>query len=109
MLALFWFGLVWENAFGRVVESTILKSNSILNNFRGTIVAAHKRFTKDEGGAVMVFALVLFILMVMMGGLADDLMRYETTRTALQNTLDRSTLAAASLSLTLQPKAVVRD
>ena len=91
------------------MESTILKSNSILNNFRGTIVAAHKRFTKDEGGAVMVFALVLFILMVMMGGLADDLMRYETTRTALQNTLDRSTLAAASLSQTLKPKAVVRD
>ena len=91
------------------MESTILKSNSIVYNFRGTIIAAHKRFAKDEGGAVLVFALVLFILMVMMGGLAVDLMRYETTRTALQNTLDRSTLAAASLSQKLTPESVVRD
>ena len=91
------------------MESTILKRNSIPNDFRGAIIAAHKRFAKDEGGAVLVFALVLFILMVMMGGLAVDLMRYETTRTSLQNTLDRSTLAAASLSQDLPPESVVRD
>ena len=70
---------------------------------------ARKRFASDEDGAVLVFSLVLFILMVMMGGFAVDLMRYETTRTTLQNTLDRSTLAAASLSQSLDPEAVVRD
>ena len=91
------------------MESKILKRISIPNNFRGAVFAANKRFAKDEGGAVLVFALVLFILMVMMGGLAVDLMRYETTRTALQNTLDRSTLAAASLSQSLAPESVVRD
>lgn len=91
------------------MESTILKRNSILNDIRRAVVVAHTRFAKDEGGAVLVFALVLFILMVMMGGLAVDLMRYEATRTALQNTLDRSTLAAASLSQDLQPESVVRD
>ena len=68
-----------------------------------------KRFVKDESGAVLVFSLVLFVLMIMMGGIAVDLMRYETTRTTLQNTLDRSTLAAASLSQSLDPEAVVRD
>ena len=36
-------------------------------------------------------------------------MRYETTRTTLQNTLDRFTLAAASLPQKLDPEAVVRD
>lgn len=70
---------------------------------------ARKRFAKDESGAVLVFSLVLFVLMIMMGGIAVDLMRYETTRTTLQNTLDRSTLAAASLSQSLDPEAVVRD
>ena len=70
---------------------------------------ARKRFVNDEDGAVLVFSLVLFILMVMMGGFAVDLMRYETTRTTLQNTLDRSTLAAASLSQSLDPEAVMRD
>ena len=91
------------------MENTILKRISIQKDFPGAIIAAHKRFAKDEGGAVLIFALVLFILMVMMGGLAVDLMRYETTRTALQNTLDRSTLAAASLSQDLPPESVVRD
>lgn len=71
--------------------------------------AARKRFAKEEDGAVLVFSLVLFVLMIMMGGIAVDLMRYETTRTTLQNTLDRSTLAAASLSQSLDPEAVVRD
>ena len=71
--------------------------------------AAHQKFAKDEDGAVLIFALFLFVLMVMMGGLAVDLMRYETTRTTLQNTLDRSTLAASSLSQTLDPTSVVQD
>lgn len=47
--------------------------------------------------------------MVMMGGLAVDLMRYEQTRTTLQNTLDRATLASASLTQTLNPRTVVAD
>ena len=68
-----------------------------------------KKFASDESGAVFIFALMLFVLMAMMGGIAVDLMRYETTRTTLQNTLDRSTLAAASLSQKLDPEAVVRD
>lgn len=47
--------------------------------------------------------------MIMMGGLAVDLMRYEATRTNLQNTLDRSTLASASLTQALNPETVVND
>ena len=47
--------------------------------------------------------------MVMMGGFAVDLMKYEQTRTTLQNTLDRSTLAAASLTQERDPETVVRD
>ncbi len=68
-----------------------------------------RRFAKAEHGTVAMFAMVLFTLMIMMGGMAVDLMRYEQTRTTLQNTLDRSTLAAASLSQDLDAIDVVND
>ncbi len=67
------------------------------------------RFWRAEAGTLTVFALMLFMLMVMMGGIAVDVMRYEARRTSLQNTLDRSTLAAAALDQTLNPRAVVDD
>lgn len=66
-------------------------------------------FARAENGTVTMFALCLFVLMAMMGGFAIDLMKYEQTRTTLQNTLDRSTLAAASLTQDLDSEAVVRD
>ena len=91
------------------MESKILKRICALNYFLNRFQFSRRRFAKDEDGAVLVFSLVLFVLMVMIGGLAVDLMRYETTRTTLQNTLDRSTLAAASLSQKLDPESVVRD
>ena len=68
-----------------------------------------QRFQRDEDGSLIIFALVLFLLMAMMGGFAVDMMRYEQTRTALQNTLDRCTLMAASLDQRLDPESVVKD
>ena len=67
------------------------------------------RFRKDTSGTLVVFGLMLFVLMIMMGGIAVDVMRYEATRTTLQNTCDRSTLAAATLSQDLPPVSVVND
>ena len=52
---------------------------------------------------------MMFVLTLMLAGLAVDLMRYEASRVALQNTLDRATLAAAALNQDLDPEAVVRD
>lgn len=71
--------------------------------------AALARFRRDEDGSLVYFTLVLFLLMIMMGGIAVDAMRYEQRRTALQSTLDRSTLAAASMTQDLDPESVVRD
>lgn len=67
------------------------------------------RFARDEDGTLIIFALMLFVLMIMMGGFAVDLMRHETKRTTLQQTLDRGVLAAASLQQELDPESVVRD
>lgn len=72
-------------------------------------VTGVRRFAQREDGTLAVFAMILFTLMIMMGGMAVDLMRYEQTRTTLQHTLDRSTLAAASLSQDLNAIDVVND
>jgi len=72
-------------------------------------VPALCRFLADETGNLTIFAFSLFMMMAMIGGIAVDLMRYEFTRTTLQNTLDRATLASASLSQTLDAESVVID
>src|SRR5215204_2390536 len=60
----------------------------------GDLLAIMRRFGRNEDGTLVIFALMMSLLMIMMGGIAVDVMRYETRRTSLQNTLDRSTLAA---------------
>lgn len=68
-----------------------------------------RTFHKAEDGTLVIFALVLFVLMAMMGGVAVDVMKYEATRTQLSQTLDRCTLMAASLDQRLAPQEVVED
>lgn len=67
------------------------------------------RFMREEDGSFIIFGLFIFVLMLMIGGLAVDLMRYEAQRARLQATLDRAVLAAASMSQPLPPKQVVMD
>ena len=67
------------------------------------------RFVREEDGTVTMFALFVFILMVMIGGMAVDIMRFETERVHMQNTLDSSVLAAADLDQTLDAEDVIRD
>lgn len=67
------------------------------------------QFGRDESGSLIIFGLFIFILMLMIGGLAVDLMRYETHRARLQSTLDRAVLAAASLDQPRTPAEVVVD
>ncbi len=66
-------------------------------------------FTRDESGALIVFGLIMFVMMVIIGGIAVDIMRFETVRTKLQSVSDRSALAAASLTQPLNPTDVVND
>lgn len=68
-----------------------------------------RRFSRDEDGELLIFALMLFTLMTIFGGIAPDVMKYENTRTALSQTLDRCTLMAASLTQQLDPQDVVED
>ena len=66
-------------------------------------------FHRDESGSLVIFSLFLFVTMLLVAGMAVDLMRYETHRARLQSTLDRAVLAAASLDQPLTPEEVVVD
>lgn len=68
-----------------------------------------RRFGRDEDGALIIFGIFIFGLMLAIGGLSFDLMRYDANRTRLQATVDRASLAAASLTQSLDPEDVVDD
>lgn len=73
------------------------------------ITAALRGFRRSEDGSLLPFGMMLLLLMLMVGGLAIDVMRHEQKRVTLQQTLDRSVLAAAGLNQSLDPETVVRD
>lgn len=72
-------------------------------------IALFHSFRRDESGAFSLFGLYMFLLMVMIGGMAVDLMRFETKRVKLQGTLDTATLAATNLQQTIDSELLVRD
>ncbi|WP_413719588.1 pilus assembly protein TadG-related protein [Silicimonas sp. MF1-12-2] len=54
-------------------------------------------FARTEDGSLTIFSLFMFILILMVTGLAVDMARHENERVRLQNTLDTAVLAAGSL------------
>lgn len=68
-----------------------------------------EEFRRDESGGMIIFALFIFVMMLLAGGMAIDLMRTETTRTRLQATLDSAVLAAADMDQDIDAGTVVRD
>ena len=68
-------------------------------------------YLEDEGGSIAIFIVISFVMILMLGGIAVDIMRFEMRRVALQETLDRATLAAANVVLppTTSPQSVVTE
>ena len=64
-------------------------------------------FRSDETGSLTIFGLFIFILLLMMSGMAVDLVRQERARVAIQNTIDTAVVAASSLTQEAQTKAEV--
>ena len=54
-------------------------------------------FVRREDGSLTIFSLFMFILILMIAGLAVDMARHEMERVTIQNTLDTAVLAAGSL------------
>ncbi|UWR23529.1 TadE/TadG family type IV pilus assembly protein [Sulfitobacter sp. S190] len=68
-----------------------------------------KRFRREEDGVITVLACFMILMMLMISGIAVDLMRNEMERVKIQNTADRAVLAAADLDQESPPKEVVTN
>jgi len=66
-------------------------------------------FGRREDGSMLVFGLIVFVLILLVAGLAVDFMRYENNRMRVQATADRAVLAAATLREVGDREAIVRD
>ena len=77
--------------------------------FPQAVIRPLRSFKRDEEGSLVIFSLFMFICMIMIAGIAVDVMRYENVRVKTQNTIDRAVLAAADLDQTVDPKVVVDD
>ncbi len=69
------------------------------------------QFKSDEGGAIAIFVLILFVMMLLFGGIAVDVMRSEVRRVALLETYDRAGLAASNVVLPVSqtPQVVAQE
>ncbi len=65
------------------------------------------RFATGEDGALTIFALFVFLMLLAATGIAVDVANYERDRVKLQWVLDNAVLAAANLEQTLPPEEVV--
>ncbi|MEM9973022.1 MAG: VWA domain-containing protein [Pseudomonadota bacterium] len=68
-----------------------------------------RAFRRDEEGAFLIFSLFLFLGILVIGGMAVDLMRFETRRMEMQNAIDSAVLAAANLEQDIDSVTLVRD
>ena len=66
-------------------------------------------FGRAEDGSLTILGLFMFVMMILAGGIALDVMRSERQRVALQTTIDRGVLAASSLDQTRDGETVLRD
>ncbi len=80
-----------------------MKSANMMQNARPN------GFARSEDGSFVIFVLFVFLMILTIGGLGVDFMRYEAQRVRLQATLDRAVLAASSLEQPLPPTEVVLD
>ncbi len=66
-----------------------------------------RAFYNDESGVIVAFSVWFMLMILFVGALGVDVMRFETHRTRLQSALDQAVLAAADLDQTLPPTQVV--
>lgn len=94
--------------FGRdgVRSATSAASPSDLRTQAKTLARA---FGRDEEGSFLIFSLFLFIGILIIGGMAVDLMRFETERVEMQNTIDSAVLAAADIEQTIEAETLIKE
>jgi Flp pilus assembly protein TadG len=87
----------------------LLKPDFTSNEKPSLRVRYLRQFGRDEDGGIIIMTLFLLIIMLVMGGMAVDFMRYESRRALLQSVSDRAVLAAAELDQNLDSTLVVTE
>jgi len=67
-----------------------------------------KEFRDDQSGGILAFTLIMFMVMVVGGGMAVDFINYEYRREGVQDALDRGVLAAAGLGKDAQATSLAQ-
>lgn len=88
---------------------TGLSHRSAPTRVRARPGGAVQAFVRNEGGSLTIFSLFLFVVLLMISGMAVDMIRQERARVAMQNTLDTAVLAASGVSQGMTPEEVVAD
>jgi Flp pilus assembly protein TadG len=91
------------------MSDTNLDKNETVAPVRARLGAAIRKFHREESGVLIAYGVFFILIVLMVGGIGIDLMRFEKTRASLQGTLDRAVLAAADLDQKLAPEDVVTD
>ncbi|WP_439111283.1 pilus assembly protein TadG-related protein [Lentibacter sp.] len=68
-----------------------------------------KRFAREEDGVIVAFSVYFMLMILFVGAVGVDVMRYESQRSRLQHVLDQAVLAAADLDQRSPPAEVVAD
>jgi hypothetical protein len=71
--------------------------------------AKNDRFAQDESGSILIFSIFLFMMTILIGGMAVDVMYHEQRRVTVQNTMDSAILGASSLNQGVDAKTLVLD
>ncbi len=79
------------------MDSDMLTKAAARRPVSARVVRKFSDFRSQEEGGVTIFVVLLFVLMILFGGIAVDVMRFEWRRVTLQETMDRAMLAAANL------------
>lgn len=93
----------------KLVNETKASRQGKVGDLTKEMKARAARFERDESGVLVAFGAFFILMILMIGGIGIDLMRFELTRTSLQSTLDRAVLAAADLDQDLDAQFVVED
>ena len=91
--------------------------DTVTNGGRSTPARGHRLrrgfslavFRRDEDGALVIFSVFMLLMILFVGSLGVDMMRFEMERSKLQSTLDRAVLAAADIDQTMDPATVVNE
>ncbi len=93
------------------MKSVIKMNFASLRPCRVRFSASLNTYRQREDGGILIFSLIIFVMIILVGGVAVDMMRYESERARVQGTADRAVLAAAAMresATNLTPEDIVQ-